>query len=78
MKTAADSPFYSKVSVKSQTVIPIDVRSRLGIKPGDTLRYRVTADGVLIDKAPAAESDDPFAEFTEWTSQADEKAFADF
>ena len=28
----------------------------------------------LIDKAPA-EADDPFAAFTEWSSEADEKAY---
>jgi len=66
---------YSKVSVKSQTVIPREVRERLALKPGDTLRYRVTEDGVLLDKAPASETDDPFAAFSEWSSAADEKAY---
>jgi antitoxin PrlF len=65
---------FSKVSVKSQTVLPRDVRDRLGIKPGDMLRYRLTDDGVLIDKAPP-EVDDPFASFSEWSSAADEKAY---
>jgi antitoxin PrlF len=66
---------FSKVSVKSQTVIPREVRERLGLKPGDTLRYRVTDEGVLLDKAPANEADDPFAAFSEWSSEADEKAY---
>jgi antitoxin PrlF len=44
---------FSKVSVKSQTAIPREVREKLGLQPGDTLRYRVTG-GVLIDKAPQA------------------------
>jgi antitoxin PrlF len=67
---------FSKVSVKSQTVIPREVRERLNLKAGDTLRYRVTADGVLLDKAPATtEADDPFAAFSEWSSEADEKAY---
>ena len=65
---------FSKVSVKSQTVLPRAVRAKLGIKPGDTLRYRVTDAGVLIDKAPV-ETDDPFAGFSEWSSEADEKAY---
>ena len=68
---------FSKVSVKSQTVIPREVRERLDLKPGDTLRYRVTDEGVLLDKAPANEADDPFATFSEWSNQADEKAYAD-
>ena len=66
---------FSKVSVKSQTVIPHAVRERLALKPGDTLRYRVTDDGVLLDKAPASETDDPFATFSEWSGAADEKAY---
>jgi antitoxin PrlF len=66
---------FSKVSVKSQTVIPREVRERLGLKPGDTLRYRLTEDGVLLDKAPASEADDPFATFSEWANEADEKAY---
>jgi antitoxin PrlF len=64
---------FSKVSVKSQTVLPRAVRAKLGIKPGDTLRYRLTDEGVLIDKA-STEADDPFASFSEWSSEADEKA----
>jgi AbrB family looped-hinge helix DNA binding protein len=68
---------FSKVSVKSQTVIPREVRERLALKPGDTLRYRVTDDGVLLDKAPASDADDPFVAFSEWSSEADEKAYGD-
>lgn len=68
---------FSKISVKSQTVIPREVRKRLGLRPGDTLRYRLTAQGIVLDKAPLGESDDPFATFSEWSSEADEKAFRD-
>jgi antitoxin PrlF len=68
---------FSKVSVKSQTVIPRQVRDQLGLRPGDRLRYRLTAQGVLLDKAPSSEPDDPFATFSEWSSEADEKAFRD-
>jgi antitoxin PrlF len=66
---------FSKVSVKSQTVIPRAVREKLGLKPGDRLRYQLTSDGVLLDKAPANEADDPFATFSEWSNEADEKAY---
>jgi antitoxin PrlF len=65
---------FSKVSVKSQTVIPREVRAQLKLKPGDTLRYRMTEDGILLDKATEA-GDDPFAAFSEWTSEADENAY---
>jgi antitoxin PrlF len=76
MSTRQSKPAaFSKVSVKSQTVIPRPVREQLGLKAGDTLRYRLTGDGVLIDKAPAGEGDDPFAAFSEWAGEADEKAY---
>jgi antitoxin PrlF len=66
---------FSKVSVKSQTVIPREVRERLRLRPGDTLRYRMTEDGIVLDKAPASETDDPFATFSEWSNEADAKAY---
>lgn len=66
---------YSKITSKSQTVIPREVREKLGLKPGDRLRYAVTDSGVQIAKAEAALQDDPFAVFTEWSSDADEKAY---
>jgi antitoxin PrlF len=53
------------------------VREQLNVRPGDTLRYRLTGDGVLLDKAPANEADDPFAAFSEWSGEADEMAYAD-
>jgi antitoxin PrlF len=77
MKRRSLETVSSKVSVKSQTVIPREVRRRLGVKPGDTLRYRVTDHGVLLDKAPTPEADDPIASLSEWASEADEKASQD-
>jgi len=65
---------FSKVSVRSRTVIPLEVRERLKLKPGDTLRYRVTDDGILLDKATEA-GNGSFAVFSEWASEADEKAY---
>jgi antitoxin PrlF len=66
---------FSKVSVKSQTVIPCEVREHLRLQPGDRLRYRTTKEGVLLDKAPAGETDDPFATFSEWSNAADATAY---
>jgi antitoxin PrlF len=71
-----DRTAFSKVSVKCQTVIPREVRDRLRLKPGDTLRYRLTDGGILVEKALNGE-EDPFASFSEWSSEADEKAYAD-
>jgi antitoxin PrlF len=64
---------FSKVSVKGQTVLPREARERLNLKRGDTLRYRMTKDGILLDKATEAGA--PFAAFSEWASEADEKAY---
>jgi antitoxin PrlF len=78
MKRTRPDAAYSRVSVKSQTVLPKQVREALGVRPGDTLRYRITDEGVLVDKArPVAEGDDPFAAFSEWGSAADDEAYGD-
>lgn len=77
MRKTVAATVFSKVSVKSQTVLPRAVRERLGVKPGDTLRFQLTNEGVLLDKAPAELADDPFASFTEWSSEADERAYSD-
>jgi antitoxin PrlF len=65
---------FSKLSVKGQTEIPREICKQLKLKPGDTLRYRVTGDGILLDKAAEA-CNDPFAVFSEWISEADERAY---
>jgi len=70
------SVLTSKLTVKSQTVIPRKVRERLGLKPGDTIRYLMTDNGVVI--LPVEDLDgDPFVAFTEWASPEDEEAFKD-
>ena len=53
--------------------IPRKPRPR--VKPGDTLRCGTTKEGTLLDKAPANETADPFATFSEWSSEADKKAY---
>jgi antitoxin PrlF len=71
-----DSIAYSRVSVKSQTVLPRLVREALAVRPGDTVLYRLTPHGVLLEKA-APETDDPFVSFTEWAGEHDDKAYDD-
>ncbi|MFN0024662.1 MAG: AbrB/MazE/SpoVT family DNA-binding domain-containing protein [Parvularculaceae bacterium] len=67
----------SRISTKSQTVIPKAVRDRLGLKPGDFLRYRFEEGRIVIERASAEGDDDPFAAFSEWGGAADEKAYRD-
>ncbi len=66
----------SKLTSKAQTVIPKEIRARLDLKPGDVVRYRLTEAGVVIDKLPPA-ADDDLAAFGEWSSLADERAYAE-
>ena len=68
---------YSKISVKCQTVIPREVRERLCLKPGDTLRYVIRDERVEIERLDRVGEEDPFATFTEWSTDADEKAYGD-
>lgn len=68
---------YSRVSTKSQTVLPRAVREALAVRPGDAVRYRFTDAGILIDKAPPADADDPFATFSEWAGAHDDEAYGD-
>src|SRR5438876_12104212 len=49
---------FSKVSVNSETVIPREVCEQLKLKPDDTSRFRLTDEGILLDKA--IEAGDPF------------------
>ena len=65
----------SRVTSKSQTVIPKPVRERLGLKPGDLLRYVMEGDRVVLERVQDKSEDDPFATFTEWASEADERAY---
>jgi antitoxin PrlF len=65
----------SKLTSKAQTVIPKAVRDRLGLKPGDLVRYVFEGRRVVIERAPTGVEDDPFATFTEWAGEADEEAY---
>ncbi len=65
----------SRLTSKSQTVIPKAVREKLGLKPGDLLRYRLEGSRVVIERAKSEAEDDPFAVFTEWAGEEDEKAY---
>ncbi len=38
----------SSVTVKGQVTIPKPVRDRLGVKPGDEVKFDLTADGQVV------------------------------
>ena len=68
----------SKLTSKAHTTIPQAVRSALHLKEGDSIVYTLEADNrVVISRAAEPMSEDPFATFSEWDSEADRKAYAD-
>jgi bifunctional DNA-binding transcriptional regulator/antitoxin component of YhaV-PrlF toxin-antitoxin module len=67
---------YSKVLSKGRTILPRLVCDELDLRPGNTLRYRIRAERVLLDKM-SAEASDPLVVFSEWWSDFDERAYAD-
>lgn len=72
------SAITSKMSVKAQTVIPLAVRQHLEIGAGDELEYELLDGAVVIrPKKVNTGAEDPFATFDEWSSKADEAAYAD-
>jgi antitoxin PrlF len=75
MRTARK--FTSRLSSRSQTVIPKPIRERLGIGPGDVIAFEERGGEIVIRPVRTASGDDPFATFTEWAGQADEEAYAD-
>jgi AbrB family looped-hinge helix DNA binding protein len=43
----------TSVSQKGQVTIPREIRSRLGIKPGDRVRFELEGDRAFISPAPS-------------------------
>lgn len=76
MSKAARKVHVSKLSSKSQTVLPRAVRDHLKLGPGDKVRYVITDKAVMIEKDDDL-IDDPFITFTEWASPEDDAAYAD-
>lgn len=67
----------SKLTSKAQTTIPQSVRRALQLEPGDELEYQIIDDRVILRKAHGGKlTDDPFRTFDEWSSEADEEAYA--
>ena len=67
----------SRLGVRSQTVVPKEVREALGVRPGDQIGYSIRNGAVILSavKAPQPQ-DDPFACFEEWASEADSEGYA--
>ncbi|MFZ1428111.1 MAG: AbrB/MazE/SpoVT family DNA-binding domain-containing protein [Geminicoccaceae bacterium] len=66
----------SRLSSRSQTVIPKPIRDRLGIGPGDLIAFEERAGEIVIRPVQPPLGEDPFATFTEWAGAEDEEAYA--
>jgi antitoxin PrlF len=72
------SAVFSKLTAKSQTTVPKEVREALGVKPGDMLVYRIAKGRVTLARAEkldraylkALEST-----LSEWSSPEDAAAY---
>jgi antitoxin PrlF len=67
----------SKLTSKAQTTIPQPIRAALHLKEGDTIAYAIVGEKVILSRALIQPVDDPFANFDEWSSEADRRAYAD-
>jgi antitoxin PrlF len=67
----------SKITSKAQTTIPRPVREALRVREGDELAYTIESGRVILTKAGRTTPDDPFAAFSEWASENDQKAYGD-
>ena len=71
---------FSKLTTKSQTTVPKEVRTALGAKPGDMLVYRIAKGRVTLAKAePLDRAYLKSLETTlsEWDSPEDAAAYDD-
>jgi antitoxin PrlF len=67
----------SKLTSKAQTTIPQSIRTALRLKKGDVIAYAIVGEKVVLTRAQTEVTDDPFAAFNEWNSDADRNAYAD-
>jgi antitoxin PrlF len=49
--------YYSKLTTKGQTTIPVEVRNLLNLKPGDKIRYMRTPAGIVMKAKNAKAAD---------------------
>jgi antitoxin PrlF len=76
-RTAQSRFVTSRLGVKSQTVVPKEVREALGVGPGDQIGYSIQNDRVVLTAiTKPLTQDDPFACFEEWASEADTEGYA--
>jgi AbrB family looped-hinge helix DNA binding protein len=76
MNRAGKRPAYCKVLAGGRITLPRRVREALGLAAGDVVCFSLLDEGVLIRKMRPPETHDPFQSFTEWSSEVDDRAYA--
>lgn len=69
---------FSKVTSKFQATIPLAVRRKLGLKPGDAVVFEIENDSVRVRRATVLDREYAMAlegTLTEWLSREDEEAY---
>ena len=70
---------FSTLTAEGQVMVPKAVRDALGLKCGDVLSWELDDQSVRLRVVSSADTDDlrgVEASFSEWSSDADEVAFA--
>lgn len=70
----------SRVTSKFQATIPLAVRRKLGLKPGDAVVFEIENDVVTVRRATALDREYVKAvegTLTEWLTKEDEEAYRD-
>jgi antitoxin PrlF len=64
---------HSRVTSKAQVTVPREIRSTLGLEPGDELVWTVEGGRVIVSRVSRSQDPftNPFAMFTEWADELD-------
>ena len=68
----------SRLTSKFQATIPLAVRRKLGLKPGDSVLFEIENDVITVRRATALDKEYVKAlegTLTEWLSKEDEEAY---
>jgi len=68
----------SKVTSKYQATIPLAVRRKLGLKPGDAVVFEIENDTITVRRATALDGEYAKAlegTLSEWLSKEDDEAY---
>ena len=71
---------FGKITSKAQTTVPKEVRDALGVKPGDTLVYRISKGKVTLARAEPLDRaylKSLESTLSEWASAEDAEAYDD-